>query len=96
MLGVGEGVVAQLALCARAVIGWCAPSAGSSAVSPHLVPFLCGSFDSNNNIRRSGIAIKLALVSPVILLGRLVLLVGARGIDQRDQYLQIFELKRLR
>jgi hypothetical protein len=46
-------------------------------------------FGSHHNIRRSEIAIQLALALQVVLLRRLVLLVGARGIDQRDRHLQI-------
>jgi hypothetical protein len=63
--------------------------------SAHLISSSCvfGSFDTS---RRSGLAIWLALVSPVILLGRLVLSIGVISIDQRGQYLQVFPSARAR
>jgi hypothetical protein len=47
-------------------MGWCAP-VSALCRSLHLVPFfLCGFFDSNNNIRRSGTVIKFPSASPVV------------------------------
>jgi hypothetical protein len=45
--------------------------------------------------RRSGLAIQLALVSPVVLLGRLILQIGGVTIDQGSQHLQVFPSARV-
>jgi hypothetical protein len=82
--GVGEGVVAH------------GPDLSLVGVLPLLVPppvrlcLLLLLFLKTTTSRRSGLAIQLALVSPVVLLGRLVLQTGGETIDQGSQCLQVF------